>query len=297
LDVSDSEFTDGESVGISIADQCEGRVVRCTVARNAGEAIVNNSQVDIEDAAPGSAVVDKSSTSATVVATSASAPLDEQAELIEFNRLVGLQPVKQQVRAQVNLIRNARQREAVGLPTPPLSRHLVFSGPSGTGKTTVARMYGRALAALGVLEQGHIVEAGRSDLVGQYLGATALKTKAAVEQALGGVLFIDEAYTLARQFGINFDFGQEAIDELVRLMEDHRDQLVVIAAGYTEEMDKLLNANPGLRSRFGRIIEFPPYSPAQLTQIIAVQAEKSNYQWLFRNQSASAPQCSSDRMR
>ena len=181
--------------------------------------------------------------------------------------------------ASINLVRIARQREAAGLPAPPMSRHLVFSGPPGTGKTTVARLYGRLLAALGALATGEVIEAGRSDLVGQYLGATALKTKAVVESALGGVLFIDEAYTLSRTFGANSDLGLEAIDELVRLMENHRDDLVVIVAGYTTEMTTFLDINPGLRSRFSRTIEFPAYDADELAQIIQLHAQAHRYRW------------------
>nr|WP_279579422.1 AAA family ATPase [Fodinicola feengrottensis] len=140
-------------------------------------------------------------------------------------------------------------------------------------------MYGRLLAARGALATGEVIEAGRSDLVGQYLGATALKTKAVVESALGGVLFIDEAYTLARTFGANSDLGLEAIDELVRLMENHRDDLVVIVAGYTTEMTEFMDINPGLRSRFSRTIEFPAYNADDLAKIIELQAKNHHYQW------------------
>lgn len=206
-----------------------------------------------------------------VVLTSDGDPLTELAELI------GLAPVKRQVRTQINMIKLAQHREAAGLPAPEMSRHLVFSGPPGTGKTTVARLYGKILASLGVLANGEVHEVTRSQLVGQYLGHTAPKTREAFTEASGGVLFIDEAYALARKFGANSDFGQEAIDELVTLMENRREDVVVIVAGYTEEMRTFLDANPGLRSRFSRTIEFPAYSPSELVRIAELIATRNQY--------------------
>jgi SpoVK/Ycf46/Vps4 family AAA+-type ATPase len=292
LEVLDSEFVDGESEGVRIDAGCTGRLVRCLIVGNADQPVLRGRQVRIEDPvdqAPGQVQAETGagaddlprSTGAKTPAEPVTVPgnMEELDGLAELNRLIGLGAVKQQVRSQINLVRNARQREAAGLPAPPMSRHLVFSGPPGTGKTTVARLYGRLLAALGALATGEVIEVGRSDLVGQYLGATALKTRAVVESALGGVLFIDEAYTLSRTFGANSDLGVEAIDELVRLMENHRDDLVVIVAGYTDEITEFLDINPGLRSRFSRTIEFPAYDADELVQIIQLHAQTHHYRW------------------
>jgi SpoVK/Ycf46/Vps4 family AAA+-type ATPase len=200
--------------------------------------------------------------------------------LAELDALVGLAGVKREVRELIQLIAASRQRQAAGLPVAPITNHLVFAGAAGTGKTTVARLYGRLLAALGVLEQGHVVEASRADLVGTHLGETTTKTARVFDQARGGVLFLDEAYALSRQFGTGADFGQEAIDTLVKLMEDKRDEVVVIAAGYTGEMDGFLAANSGLRSRFGRTIAFESYSPDELAVIFDRLATAGGYRCL-----------------
>ncbi|MFD1277713.1 right-handed parallel beta-helix repeat-containing protein [Streptomyces kaempferi] len=197
--------------------------------------------------------------------------------LAELERLVGLDGVKREVASMAKLMQMVKRREEAGLQPPPLSRHLIFAGNPGTGKTTVARLYGRLLAALGLLASGHLVEADRNALVGEYVGHTAPKTTAIFRQALGGVLFVDEAYALVPT-GQSNDFGQEAVSTLVKLMEDHRDDVVVIAAGYPDDMERFIDSNPGLASRFTRTLTFDDYSSPDLVRIVEHQASRHEYQ-------------------
>ncbi|MGW1839730.1 AAA family ATPase [Streptomyces sp. NPDC002067] len=203
----------------------------------------------------------------------------EQA-LAELERMVGMEPVKRQVRALSAQLRMAGLRAGQGLPVQPPKRHFVFSGPSGTGKTTVARILGRVFYALGLLGGDHLVEAQRADLVGEFLGQTAVKANDLIDSALGGVLFVDEAYSLANTGYSKGDaYGDEALQVLLKRAEDNRDRLVVILAGYPEGMDRLLAANPGLSSRFTSRVDFPSYRPAELTAIGEVLAEENGDRW------------------
>ncbi|RSS43060.1 AAA family ATPase [Streptomyces sp. WAC07061] len=200
--------------------------------------------------------------------------------LAELERMVGLEPVKRQVKALSAQLHMARLRAAQGLPVQPPKRHFVFSGPSGTGKTTVARILGRVFYALGLLGGDHLVEAQRADLVGEFLGQTAVKANELIDSAIGGVLFVDEAYSLSNSGYSKGDaYGDEALQVLLKRAEDNRDHLVVILAGYPAGMDRLLAANPGLSSRFTTRVDFPSYRPAELTAIGGVLAEANGDCW------------------
>ena len=192
----------------------------------------------------------------------------------ELNNLIGLERVKTDIDSLRNLLRIQKMREQSGLPTTSVSYHCVFTGNPGTGKTTVARIVAGIYKELGVLQKGHLVEVDRSKLVAEYVGQTAVKTNKVIDDALDGVLFIDEAYTLV---GGEDDFGAEAIATLLKRMEDDRDRLVVILAGYTDEIKGFIESNPGLQSRFNRYIQFDDYSVEELVKIFKFNLRKSHY--------------------
>lgn len=195
--------------------------------------------------------------------------------MAQLEALVGLDDVKKDVKNLINLVKVRKLRAENDLPVPPMSLHMVFLGNPGTGKTTVARLISSLYASIGVLSKGQLVEVDRSGLVAGYVGQTALKTQEVIQSALGGVLFIDEAYSLSS--GGENDFGREAIETILKAMEDHRDDLIVVVAGYTEPMEQFMNSNPGLESRFNKRFFFPDYNGEQLMAIFRGQCSKNSY--------------------
>ena len=232
--------------------------------------------VDSDDEKPAESAAKAGTGAAANVGIAENAPRETVEDVLaELDSLVGLEEVKAEVRKLVNLAKVNEARRAQGLKVPPMSYHMVFTGNPGTGKTTVARIVARAFRALGIAKTGQLVETDRAGLVGTYAGETATKTNAKVDEAIGGVLFVDEAYQLVS--GDNDNYGREAIATLIKRMEDDRDKLIVIAAGYTDEMRDFLDANPGMRSRIARTIEFPDYSAAELAAIFRSMAKKNDF--------------------
>ncbi len=193
----------------------------------------------------------------------------------ELDGYIGLEVVKKEVRSLIDLVKVHKMRRENDLPEPDLSLHMVFTGNPGTGKTTIARLMSRIYRSLGILSKGQLVETDRSGLVAGYVGQTALKTSKVIEKAMGGVLFIDEAYTLSGKG--ESDFGQEAIDTLLKAMEDHRDDLIVIVAGYDELMGRFIHSNPGLESRFNRFLHFDDYTTDELLSMFKMRCDKGKY--------------------
>ncbi|MFH8484059.1 right-handed parallel beta-helix repeat-containing protein [Streptomyces longisporoflavus] len=288
--LSGCEVSGGEQDGFRVESTAPVSVVNCVARENAGGGLVQTApgeRLAVEGlSSVGNGKRDawgSGSAENTDPAGSGSGdappPDREDGPLGALNALIGLENVKQQVGTLVNLTQLAQRREQLGMSAPPMSRHLIFAGPPGTGKTTVARLYGAILAELGSLRSGHLVEVSRADLVAQVVGGTAIKTTETFQRALGGVLFVDEAYTLTADSGNGgADFGREAVDTLLKLMEDHRDDVVVVAAGYSREMDSFLGSNPGLASRFSRTVEFENYSVPELVAIMENMCAQHQYE-------------------
>jgi len=266
LVLTGSSITDSGGVGIEVGDEASLEVRDLRISGCAGVGLTSSAPLELDP----DAITFEANAKGNLQWPGRNARrADHSVEelMAELDALVGLVGVKTKIRSLLNLIQLRRREAELGRTTQPVTLHAVFTGPPGTGKTTVARLYGELLHAMGLLDSGRISEVTRADLVVGFIGQTATNTRAKVNEALGGVLFIDEAYALAQAGGSHTDFGEEAISELVPLMENHRHEIAVIVAAYTDEMVTFLDKNPGLKGRFAVTIEFPSYTNDELTEI------------------------------
>jgi hypothetical protein len=239
-----------------------------------GMTSIQDAQNTVADGTQGKGAVAYNGGLQAVTDAAEAPPEPEEDPMEQLDRLIGLNAIKHDVREMADFAKLAMIRKEKGLKAVPVSMHLVFTGNPGTGKTTVARILAKIYKNIGVLSKGQLVEVDRSGLVAGYVGQTALKTQDVIKSALGGVLFIDEAYALSQK---DDNFGQEAIDTILKAMEDHRDDFIVIVAGYTKPMEKFINSNPGLKSRFNKYIEFPDYTIEELEKIFYMNCDKYDY--------------------